>query len=107
MSVLHLAAKFGQLKVIDMLWGKTPVNRTSVKVSSVLHSMSVCLESKRNTKKSTASSVKRSFGRKPRSEILEFLVLILDPCGMIMSPPPTPTVNMIIEVEVVEQEIVM
>ncbi|XP_074636507.1 uncharacterized protein LOC141894679 isoform X3 [Acropora palmata] len=31
MSVLHLAAKFGQLKVIDMLWGKTPVNRTSVK----------------------------------------------------------------------------
>lgn len=30
-SVLHLAAKFGQVKVIDMLWGKTPLNRTSVK----------------------------------------------------------------------------
>ena len=32
MSVLHLAAKFGQLKVIDMLWGKTATDRTSVKV---------------------------------------------------------------------------
>ena len=30
--MLHLAAKFGQLKVIDMLWGKTPIDRTSVKV---------------------------------------------------------------------------
>lgn len=105
MSVLHLAAKFGQLKVIDMLWGKTPVNRTSVKVSSVLHWMSVCLESKRNTKKSTASSAKRSFGRKPRSEILEFLFFILACCRK-DHVPPTPTVNMII-VEGVEQEIAM
>ena len=32
MSVLHLAAKFGQLKVIDMLWGKTPIEQVSVKV---------------------------------------------------------------------------
>ena len=32
MSVLHLAAKFGQLKVIDMLWGKTPIDQVSVKV---------------------------------------------------------------------------
>ena len=30
--MLHLAAKFGQVKVIDMLWGKTPIDRTSVKV---------------------------------------------------------------------------
>ena len=32
MSVLHLAAKFGQLKVIDMLWDMTPIDRVSVKV---------------------------------------------------------------------------
>lgn len=32
MSVLHLASKFGQLKVIDMLWGKTPIDQVSVKV---------------------------------------------------------------------------
>ena len=32
MSVLHLAAKFGQLKVIDMLWGKTPIDQVSLKV---------------------------------------------------------------------------
>lgn len=68
--------------------------------------MSVCLESKRNTKKSTASSAKRSFGRKPRSEILEFLFLMLDHCRNNHVPPPTPTVNMII-MEGVEQEIAM
>ena len=52
--------------------------------------MSVCLESKRNTKKSTASSAKRSFGRKPRSEILEFLFLMLDHCRNNHVPPPHP-----------------
>ena len=32
MSVLLLAAKFGQLKVIDMLWGQLAFDRASKKV---------------------------------------------------------------------------
>ena len=35
MTVLHLAAKFGQLNIIDMLWGKTPIYQISSKVSDV------------------------------------------------------------------------
>lgn len=33
MTVLHLASKFGQVKVIDMLWGKMPFDQPSSQVS--------------------------------------------------------------------------
>ena len=35
MSVLLLAARFGQLKVIDMLWGQLAFDRASVKVRQI------------------------------------------------------------------------
>ena len=37
MSVLLLAARFGQLKVIDMLWGKVAFDRASIKVSLTIN----------------------------------------------------------------------